>query len=240
MKDDITGVILAGGLGTRLHPLTLTLPKPMLPIADRPLLEYIIEWLRDNGIKRIVICISYLGNIIEDYFKDGEDYGVSILYASTKRPLGTAGQLKSAEPILSNSKRFVCIYGDSLYNFNIKDMIDKHLYKQAFVTVALMPYRIRFDYGSIEVDDNHNVIRWEEKPEITKFINIGCYVMENSFLKLIPANSVVAMNSVFMDAIKQGKRICAYIVSEDTFKDIGNKRSYLKVYREYLRKLRGI
>lgn len=240
MKDDITGVILAGGLGTRLHPLTLTLPKPMLPIADKPLLEYIIEWLRDNGIKRIVICIGYLGNIIEDYFKDGEGYGVSIVYARSKRPLGTAGQLKSAEPILINSKRFVCIYGDSLYNFNIKDMIDRHLDKQAFATVALMPYRIRFDYGFIEVDDNHNVIRWEEKPEITKLINIGCYVMENSFLKLIPANSIVAMNSVFTDAIKQGKRISAYIVSEDAFKDIGNKRSYLKVYREYLRKLRGI
>jgi len=113
-----TAVILAGGLGTRLHPLTLTLPKPMLPIADKPLLEYIIEWLKGYAINNIILCISYLGNIIEGYFSDGKEYGVNILYAKTKRPLGTAGQLKSAEHLINNNNkridRFVCLYGDSI------------------------------------------------------------------------------------------------------------------------------
>jgi mannose-1-phosphate guanylyltransferase len=240
-----TAVILAGGLGTRLHPLTLTLPKPMLPIADKPVLEYIIEWLKGYGINNIIVCISYLGNIIEGYFNDGKEYGVNILYAKTKRPLGTAGQLKSAEHLINNSnnsnskrvERFVCLYGDSIYNFNLKDMIDKHLSTKALATIALMPYKIRLDYGFIDVDKDGNVIAWNEKPEVKGLINIGCYIMDKEFLELIPKDTVVAMNTVFIDAIKKGKKVNAYITNEDSFKDIGNRRTYGKVYKEYLRRL---
>ncbi len=236
-----TAVILAGGLGTRLHPLTLTLPKPMLPIADKPVLEYIIEWLKGYGINNIILCISYLGNIIEGYFNDGKEYGVNILYAKTKRPLGTAGQLKSAEHLINNSskgvERFACLYGDSIYNFNLKDMINKHLSTKALATIALMPYKIKLDYGFIEVDKDDNVIAWNEKPEVKGLINIGCYIMDKDFLELIPKDAVVSMNTVFIDAIKKGKKVTAYITDEDSFKDIGNRRTYEKVYREYLRRL---
>ncbi len=236
-----TAVILAGGLGTRLHPLTLTLPKPMLPIADKPLLEYIIEWLKSYGIKNIILCTSYLGNVIESYFNDGSGYGVNILYAKSKRPLGTAGQLKSAEYLINNSsreiKRFVCLYGDSIYNFNLEHMIHKHVNTKALATIALMSYKVRLDYGFIDVDKDDNVIAWNEKPEVKGLINIGCYIMESGFLELIPKDTVVSMNTVFIDAIQKGKKVTAHIVGENSFKDIGSKSSYVKVYREYLKKL---
>ena len=103
-------VILAGGLGTRLQPYTTFMPKPMLPLGEKPLLEHLIDWTRKNGMKSIVLCVSYLRKTIEDYFEDGRNFGVNIEYAVSKRPLATAGQLKTAEKFLKNT--FVCMYGD--------------------------------------------------------------------------------------------------------------------------------
>ena len=107
-------VILAGGLGTRLQPYTFFIPKPMLPLGNKPLLEYIIEWLKNDGdIGHIVICVSYLHRTIEDYFEDGNRFGVHIEYARSERPLATAGQLKTAEKLLEDDS-FVCVWRFSL------------------------------------------------------------------------------------------------------------------------------
>ena len=128
-------VILAGGLGTRLQPYTFFIPKPMLPIGNKPLLEHLLEWLKkNNGIDQIVICVSYLHRIIEDYFEDGGRFGMKIQYAKSERPLATAGQLKSAEKLLNET--FVCLYGDSIYEFNLQKMIDAHKESKALVSMA--------------------------------------------------------------------------------------------------------
>ncbi|MFB5605144.1 MAG: NDP-sugar synthase, partial [Nitrosarchaeum sp.] len=107
-------VILAGGLGTRLQPYTTFLPKPMLPLGEKPILEHLVDWSRKNGIKSIVLCVSYLKKSIEDYFEDGKRFGVSIEYAVSSRPLATAGQLKTAEKFIDDT--FVCMYGDSIFD----------------------------------------------------------------------------------------------------------------------------
>ena len=122
-------VILAGGLGTRLRPLTNNTPKPMLPIGEKPILEHLINWTKKNGVKSIVLCVSYLKETIEDYFEDGEKFGVKIEYAISKKQLATAGQLKTAEKFIDGD--FVCMYGDSLFNFNLKNMIKQHAIKKA-------------------------------------------------------------------------------------------------------------
>ena len=138
-------VILAGGLGTRLQPYTFFIPKPMLPIGNKPLLEHILEWLkRNNGIDQIVICVSYLHRIIEDYFEDGGRFGMKIEYARSERPLATAGQLKSAEKMLHET--FVCLYGDSIYEFNLQAMINEHKESKALVSMALLPYKTNLKY----------------------------------------------------------------------------------------------
>ena len=160
-------VILAGGLGTRLQPYTFFIPKPMLPIGNKPLLEHILEWLKQNNyIDQIVICVSYLHRIIEDYFEDGGRFGMKIQYARSERPLATAGQLKSAEKLLNET--FVCLYGDSIYEFSLEKMIDEHKESKAFVSMALLSYKTNLKYGFIDVDGKEDrITSWREKPEVS-------------------------------------------------------------------------
>src|SRR5947209_20487678 len=129
-------VILAGGLGTRLQPYTFFIPKPMLPLGNKPLLEYLVEWLSNSEkIDEIILCVSYLHRTIEDYFEDGGRFGIKIDYARSERPLATAGQLKTAEKFLDDT--FVCLYGDAVYAFDLDKMIDEHKSSKAFISMAL-------------------------------------------------------------------------------------------------------
>jgi mannose-1-phosphate guanylyltransferase len=158
-------VILAGGLGTRLQPYTFFIPKPMLPLGNKPLLEHIIEWLtRGNTINEIVVCVSYLHRTIEDYFEDGSRLGIKIKYARSDRPLATAGQLKTAEPLIDDT--FVCVYGDAVYEFPINSMIEEHRNSKAFVTMALLSYKAKLKYGFIDLDEKSRIVSWRENPEI--------------------------------------------------------------------------
>lgn len=227
-------VILAGGLGTRLQPYTTFLPKPMLPLGERPILEHLIEWSRKNGIKSIVLCVSYLRKTIEDYFEDGKRFGVNIEYAVATKPLATAGQLKTAENFLDDT--FVCMYGDSIYGFNLKNMIKQHKQKKSFVTMSLHEYKTNLPYGVIETAKNNKVTAWNEKPEIKVNINMGCYVMEPEIMKYIPKNKPYGMDDVIKKAMAQ-KKIVSSFISKNGFIDIGNKESYKKANDEFIRKL---
>jgi mannose-1-phosphate guanylyltransferase len=230
-------VILAGGLGTRLQPYTFFIPKPMLPIGNKPLLEHILEWLKqNNGIDQIVICVSYLHRIIEDYFEDGARFGMKIQYARSDRPLATAGQLKSAEKLLNEP--FVCLYGDSIYEFNLEKMINEHKESQALVSMALLPYKTNLKYGFIDVHGkNDRITSWREKPEVRGLINIGCYVIEPAFLNFIPQLSAFGMDDAVKKALEQKNIIKGFRIGSSGFIDIGDKKSYLEVYKKYVRKL---
>jgi mannose-1-phosphate guanylyltransferase len=230
-------VILAGGLGTRLQPYTFFIPKPMLPIGNKPLLEHILEWLkRNNGIDQIVICVSYLHRIIEDYFEDGSRFGMKIEYARSERPLATAGQLKSAEKMLHET--FVCLYGDSIYEFNLQAMINEHKESKALVSMALLPYKTNLKYGFIEVHGKEDrITNWREKPEVRGLINIGCYVIEPGFLNIIPPLSAFGMDDAVKKALEQRSIIKGFRIGSSGFIDIGDKKSYLEVYKRYVRKL---
>jgi mannose-1-phosphate guanylyltransferase len=228
-------VILAGGLGTRLQPYTFFIPKAMLPLGNKPLLEYIIEWLKNAGyIDHIVICVSYLHRTIEDYFEDGTRFGVQIEYARSERPLATAGQLKTAERLLDDS--FVCVYGDSVYEFNLRKMIRQHTDSKAFVTMALLTYSTRLKYGFIDINGQDRVTAWREKPEISGLINIGCYIMEPEFLKIIPKSGSFGMDDAVRKALEQKRTVKGFRIGTG-FIDIGDKRSYLDAYKQYVSRL---
>jgi len=152
----VKSVILAGGLGTRLQPYTTFLPKPMLPLGDKPLLEHLINWNKKNGIKSIVLCVSYLRKTIEDYFDDGKRFGINIEYAISNKPLATAGQLKTAEKFIDDT--FLCIYGDSIFDFNLKKMIAEHKKKKSFITISLHEYKTNLKYGVIGTSKNGRVM----------------------------------------------------------------------------------
>jgi len=227
-------VILAGGLGTRLQPYTFFIPKPMLPLGNKPLLDHIVTWLRGNNMKSIVICVSYLGKAIENYFGNGSNFDVEIEYARSDRPLGTAGQLKSAEKLVDDT--FICIYGDSIYKFDLNILVKSHKAKKALVTMTLMKYSERMKYGFIEINGSSRVKSWNEKPEFTGLINIGCYAMEPQFLRYIKKNSATGMDKAFLGALKANSRIYGHVIGGG-FIDIGNKKSYMKAYKDYLLKL---
>jgi mannose-1-phosphate guanylyltransferase len=228
-------VILAGGLGTRLQPYTFFIPKPMLPLGNKPLLEYIIEWVKNaGGIDNIVVCVSYLHRTIEDYFEDGARFGVEIEYARSERPVATAGQLKTAEKLLDEP--FVCVYGDSVYEFNLRKMIREHMESKAFVSMALLAYSTKLKYGFIDMNGQDKVTAWREKPEISGLINIGCYVMEPEFLKLIPKSGSFGMDEAVRKALEQKKTVKGFRI-DTGFIDIGDKKSYLDAYKRYASRL---
>ncbi len=230
-------VILAGGLGTRLQPYTTFLPKPMLPLGEKPILEHLIDWTRKNDVKSVVLCVSYLRKTIEDYFEDGKRFGVSIEYAVSNRPLATAGQLKTAEKFIDDT--FVCMYGDSIFDFNLRNMINQHKKKKSFVTMSLYEYKTNLPYGVIETTKTDKVIAWNEKPEIKANINMGCYVMEPGIMDMIPKNIPYGMDDVIKKVMAK-KKLVSSIVSKKGFLDIGNKASYKKANQEYLQKLGNI
>lgn len=227
-------VILAGGLGTRLQPYTTFLPKPMLPLGEKPILEHLVDWTRKNGVKSVVLCVSYLRKTIEDYFEDGKRFGVNIEYAISNKPLATAGQLKTAEEFIDDT--FVCIYGDSIFNFSLRNMIKQHQKKKSFVTMSLNEYKTNLPYGVIESTKNGKVLSWNEKPEIKANVNMGCYVMEPEILKFIPKNKPFGMDDVIKKAIDRKKLVNSFL-TKNGFIDIGNKASYKKAYQEYIQKL---
>ncbi|MCH7966371.1 MAG: nucleotidyltransferase family protein [Thaumarchaeota archaeon] len=227
-------VILAGGLGTRLRPLTNDIPKPMLPLGKKPILEHLIDWTRKNGIKSIVLCVSYLRETIEEYFEEGKKFGVNIEYATSKKPLATAGQLKTAEEFIDDT--FVCMYGDSIFDFNLKNMVKQHIKKKTFVTISLNEYKTSLPYGVIETSKNGKVLSWNEKPEIKANVNMGCYVMEPKVFGLIPNNKPYGMDDVIKKAINRKKLVSSFI-TKNGFIDIGNKSSYKKACQYYIEKL---
>ena len=230
-------IILAGGLGTRLQPYTTFLPKPMLPLGEKPILEHLVGWTRKNGIKSIVLCVSYLRKTIEDYFEDGKRFGVDIEYAVSNKPLATAGQLKTAEDFIDST--FVCMYGDSIFDFNLRKMIKQHKKKKAFVTMGLSEYKTNLPYGVIETSKTGKVVKWNEKPEIKADVNMGCYVMEPQILSLIPKDKPYGMDNVIKRAMSRKKLISSFTVKKG-FTDIGDKSSYKKAYQEHIQKLGNI
>ena len=228
-------VILAGGLGTRLLPLTKKTPKPMLLLGKKPILEHLIDWNKKNGVKSIVLCVSHLRKTIEDYFEDGKKFGVNIEYAISNKPLATAGQLKTAEKFIDDT--FVCMYGDSIFDFSLRNMIKQHKAKKAFVTMSLNEYKTNLAYGVIDTSKTGKVLRWNEKPEIKANVNMGCYVMEPNVFSLIPKNKPDGMDDVIKKAMSKKKLVSSFITKKG-FTDIGNKESYKKAFNEHVQKLR--
>ena len=223
-------VILAGGLGTRLQAYTNSLPKPMLPLGEKPILEHLIEWVRKNGVKEIVLCVSYLRKKIEDYFGDGKKFGVKIEYAISNKPLATAGQLKTAEKFIDGT--FVCLYGDSIYNFSLRSMIAQHKKSKSIVTMSLYDYKFNLKYGVIDTTKVGRVNSWNEKPKFSAKINMGCYVMESELLQLIPKNKPYGMDDTIRKVLAKKKKVTS-VISKKGFIDIGDKETYEKANDEY-------
>ena len=233
-------LILAGGKGTRLRPLTIYTPKPITLLMNRPFLLYQIESLLCAGITDITLSLNYQPNKIEDLLGDGAEFGVNLNYAVEPSPLGTAGAYKFAEDKIRETT--VVLNGDVLTDVDLSDVIKFHREKQAAATIVLTPVENPTAYGLVETDNENRVLRFREKPKpeelaglTTNNINAGIYILEPEVLQMIPKGEKYMFEyGVFPDLLKQEKAFYAYILQKNYWRDIGNPQSYLEAHHDFL------
>lgn len=177
-------VLLAGGKGTRLAPFTISLPKPLMPVGNRPILEILIKQLKDAGVTKVVICVGYLESLIRSYFGDGSKFGVEIIYSSETEPLGTAGPMKLIESYLTDS--FFFMNGDLFTDINLEEMFRFHKDNKAVATIGLTRRTVDIDFGVIKIDQTNEFTEWKEKPTLEYLVSMGIYVFEPAVLKYLP------------------------------------------------------
>lgn len=231
-------VVLVGGLGTRLRPLSINTPKSMMPVVNMPFIEYVIHRLRQHNVKFIILAISHLALPIKNYLGDGSRFGVHIIYTVEEKALGTAGAVKNAEQYLEN-EAFVVLNGDIFTDLDISAMIELHTQNKAKITIALTPVEDPTHYGLIETDSSNRIIRFLEKPSweqvTTNMINAGTYVMEMEVLNSIPKQTMFSFeHDVFPHLLKDGELIVAF-PSSCYWMDIGTPIKYHQLNRDLLR-----
>jgi dTDP-glucose pyrophosphorylase len=210
-------VIMAGGKGSRLHPQTENLPKPMLLVAGIPILEHIIKRARSQGFNRFIIAINYLGQIIEDYFKDGHEFGVKIEYLREDVPLGTAGALSLLNQ--KPEKAFIVTNGDVISDINYSDFLEFHTVQNADVTVAVHTHEFQIPYGVVQIN-GLEVHSYVEKPIISSLINAGVYVLDPDVLDLIKEPKFRDMPAILDISRDSKKKVIVYPLHESWI-DIG-------------------
>jgi mannose-1-phosphate guanylyltransferase len=230
------GLILAGGKGTRLRPLTINTPKPVVPVANSPFLLYQIDLMRSANIDEIILSLSYQPRKIEDLLKDGSDYGVWIRYAVEGTPLGTGGAFKNAEEHISDAT--VVFNGDVLTAIDLGAVIAHHRASKAVATIVLTPVENPSAYGLVETSSDGWIQRFIEKPgpdEITcNTINAGIYVLEPSVLKYMPKGEPYSFERQLFPTLLEHKEPVMSFVLDKYWIDIGTPQKYLEVHHDIL------
>ena len=222
-KKKLTAVIMAGGLGKRLLPLTKEVPKPMIEIDGKPMLQKIIEKLRNEGIINIIISVNYLSNIIIKYFGKGEKFGVKIVYKRENKRLGTAGALKLIKKNDLYENDFIVLNGDVLSEINFSNFIKYHKSNNAIATMAISRYPHQVSFGVVESKDNI-FIGLKEKPYYQFDINAGIYAFNSKIIRLINRNKFLDMNSLFNKINKKYKnKVFTYPLHEN-WNDLGTHK----------------
>jgi NDP-sugar pyrophosphorylase family protein len=206
-------VLLAGGLGVRMRPLTYTIPKPLLPIGERPILEEIVRSLRAFGLCDLVIAVGYRADLIETYFRDGSHLGVHIEYCREPEPLGTAGPLALIRTQFGATANpddsLLLMNGDLLTDLDVPALIDFHGRGGQEITVVTRDYELRHPYGVIDLDGDR-IMGIVEKPTTTEMVNAGIYMLRWAALDLVPGGAPYQMPDLLNSAIAKGYRVVAH------------------------------
>jgi mannose-1-phosphate guanylyltransferase len=229
-------VALIGGKGTRLRPITQTVPKSMVPLRNKPYVQYMVDGMRAGGLDGAVFSMGYLPDPIQRYFADQDLRGFSLDYVVEEQPLGTAGGIKNAEEYLDEGP-FVATNGDVLSGINLVEVIEAHLNSGALATITLTSVDDPTAYGLVEVDHRLRVKRFVEKPSSdevhTSLINAGIYVLERQVLNMIPKGREVSIEREIFPQLQAMGRLSAFI-SSAYWRDIGTPRSYLAASNDVL------
>ncbi|MFH1169246.1 MAG: NDP-sugar synthase [Chloroflexota bacterium] len=229
-------VILVGGEGTRLRPLTCRIPKAVVPIMNRPFLEHLLRYLAGHGVRDIILAMGYIPDQIQSRLGDGSRLGVRLTYLVESSPLGTAGAVKNAEPFLDDA--FIVFNGDMMTGIDLTAMIERHREVKPKASIALTPVDDPTAYGVVETDDRGMVRRFVEKPPrdqvTTNMINAGIYILEPEVLARIPAGAhCMFERQVFPQLLELGEPVLSY-PSDAYWIDIGTPEKYLEAHHDLL------
>jgi NDP-sugar pyrophosphorylase family protein len=219
---DMKAVILAGGRGTRLAPYTTVLPKPLMPIGDRSILEVVVGQLEDAGIVDLHFCVGYLAHLIEAVFESLENRDVNITYVREQEALGTAGPLRLVEGL---DNTFIVMNGDVLTTIDYERLIRFHREQENVLTIATRERSIKIDYGLLHLDERSRVRAYDEKPTISSRVSMGIYVMEPEVIELVPENEYFDFPNLVTALLAQGQPVGAY-EHDGLWFDIGRQQDY--------------
>lgn len=223
----LSAVVMAGGYGTRLQPLTEDLPKPMLPVGGRPLMEHIVRQLRDSGIRQVSITTHFKPDAIIQHFGNGEKFGVEINYVNEDRPLGTAGALGLIE---ATGEPLLVINGDILARVDYRAMLEHHREHRADLTVAVRQYDIQVPYGVIDAE-GARVRRLQEKPTVTFLVNAGIYLLESTIVRHIPNGQRFDMTDLIQRLLDEGRAVTTFPII-GYWLDIGKVGDYVRAQED--------
>lgn len=230
-------IIMAGGEGTRLRPLTCNIPKPMMPIMDKPVMEYTVELLKKNGITDIGVTLQYLPDEIINYFGDGREFGVNMRYFIEEAPLGTAGSVKNAEGFLDDS--FIVISGDALTDINLSTAIAYHKRKKSMATLVLKEVPVPLEFGVVVTDNDGRVTGFLEKPSWSEVfsdkVNTGIYILEPEIFSYYEKNQKFDFSNDLFPILLNDKKSMYGYVAEGYWCDIGNIEQYIRCHFDILK-----
>tara|TARA_X000001036_G_C20656404_1_gene797161 strand:+ start:422 stop:1468 length:1047 start_codon:yes stop_codon:yes gene_type:complete len=222
-------ILMVGGLGTRLQPLTENIPKPMLEVGNKPILQTIVEKFAEYGYLNIVMCINYKSHVIKDYFGDGTEFGVNIEYVSEKDRMGTAGALSLLKDKPQES--FFVMNGDLLTNVNFEHLHDFHTSNNSIGTMCVRDYDFQVPFGVVSIKDT-KILSIDEKPKHKFFVNAGIYMFDPEILEYIPKNEFYDMPTLFKKLIDKNKKVISFPLRE-YWLDVGRIEEYEKANLEY-------
>lgn len=222
-------ILMVGGLGTRLQPLTENIPKPMLEVGNKPILQTIVEKFAEYGYLDIVMCINYKSHVIKDYFGDGAEFGVNIEYVSEKDRMGTAGALSLLKDKPQES--FFVMNGDLLTNVNFEHLHDFHTSNNSIGTMCVRDYDFQVPFGVVSIKDT-KILSIDEKPKHKFFVNAGIYMFDPEILEYIPKNEFYDMPTLFKKLIDKNKKVISFPLRE-YWLDVGRIEEYEKANLEY-------
>ncbi len=229
-------VILVGGLGTRLRPLTCNTPKPMIPLVNQPFIEWMLLRLRDQGIDEVILAVQYLADRFYAILGDGSRLGMKLHIVEEPEPRGTAGAVKNVEHLL-DGPTFV-FNGDVMTDLDLQAMLAYHRERQSKITIALTPVEDPTQFGLVEMDANHQVTRFLEKPRVeeitTNLINAGTYIIEPEMFRYVPPNQFYMFERGLFPVVLQTRDPMYGFPSRAYWTDIGKPQTYLDVHHDIL------
>lgn len=233
MRESLKCLILCGGPGIGMRPITVSIPKPMMPIGYKPIVEHLIMSLKRQGIYNFILAIGYLGEHLIKYFGDGSALGVNIDYSIEKNRLGTAGAVKLAEKKLSDT--FLTVNGDILFTgLDISELIQYHKRKGGVATIVLSRVEDASRFGLVSIDETGKVIAFREKPRhpAPGLVNAGIYVFEPKIFDYIPSEKRVSLEEEVFPTLADEEKLYAY-VHEGYWVDVGAPEDYEKVCKDF-------